>query len=448
MAGQARSRSGGVMFVGLGGGLDVLNALSAMSLFAHANAKSAKLRQCILGSVRPRQLAHWVGVTPFSEWGGVLRKDAAAVSTAALNGRYAEPLVAEVLDDLMVDTSLPIDVVKAKLSGADMALVAMSAHYATPGAFLNPNTADDTASEINPGVAEFFAESGEPCETDDHRGILYFGRPHAAEKSPSSNVSLLASAFEAAADQFDVSTVMFVDGGGDSLILGDEDGISQSETTDPLLGGDAVAMRAYKDWSASMKEPSKAVNIVHAIVAVGLDIDARAFVWNLEELKRRGAYYGRINLATGETEDWASGTWEILIPGSGKLDFSSSSDVVVSSRATSVDDPRYVYDMTAERILRYQAGLSNDSGRFASHTATVAYHARNGHFGERVDTTLSWCPAEGVLVTKELAWMYFFDGVEVEQLKRDICDQDARRADAEESGVLFTERPLKYTKPK
>jgi hypothetical protein len=103
--------------------------------------------------------------------------------------------------------------------------------------------------------------------------------------------------------------MIFVDGGGDSLILQPSDAGETAETSDPFDGGDAQLLEAVQGLP----------NIIQAIVAVGLDINPMSFHNNITMLRDRGAYYGRVHLRTGFKEDYTldpilsfpSGNWRI-----------------------------------------------------------------------------------------------------------------------------------------
>ena len=87
------------------------------------------------------------------------------------------------------------------------------------------------------------------------------------------------------------SHMIFVDGGGDSLTftVQDADGTTEN-ATDPFAGGDSKVLEAL----------ANVPNTYLAVVAVGLDVSETGFQRNIELLRERGAYFGRINLATGE----------------------------------------------------------------------------------------------------------------------------------------------------
>jgi hypothetical protein len=92
------------------------------------------------------------------------------------------------------------------------------------------------------------------------------------------------------------------------------DATKESETSSPFDGGDAQLL-------AALHRSNIKANLYQAIIcncvgllvtkptaAVGLDISVKGFHENLEILKKRGAYYGRVNMRTGEKEDYTLGT--------------------------------------------------------------------------------------------------------------------------------------------
>ena len=118
-----------------------------------------------------------------------------------------------------------------------------------------------------------------------------------------------------AVKKFGITDIFFVDGGGDSLTLKSSDSSKHSEHTDPFQGGNRIrkfgcncdlgdadllgALYATEDIGA---------NIYQGVIAVGLDIDENAFQENVKKLDERGAYYGRINMKTGEKDHYRLGS--------------------------------------------------------------------------------------------------------------------------------------------
>jgi len=189
--------------------------------------------------------------------------------------------------------------------------------------------------------------------------------------------------------QKDFSHMFFVDGGGDSLtfIVDDADGTTEN-ATDPFTGGDSIVLEAL----------AKVPNTYLAVVAVGLDVSESGFERNIELLKE--AYFGRINLATGEKEDY-------------KLDH------VIKFE----DGFLTPYFHLCENVLAFNRRDLQDPTKTMSHTAVVTYHAMKGSY-EVHRTFVRWEPEvegrKGVLVKPEHCWMYFFDASVIHPLKVEL----------------------------
>lgn len=210
------------------------------------------------------------------------------------------------------------------------------------------------------------------------------------------NPAQFSIAIERAVEHLSLDAIIFVDGGGDSLILQPGDEAGTSEGSDPFKGGDAVSMDAI------YRSNAKGCSIYHAVVSMGLDVGQEAFQKNVKLLEERGAYCGRVNLRTGEKDKY-------------KLDH------VVAFKEGFLED----YFKFAEEVLIIEKqDCKPKTGKTFSHTATVTYHALKGNFGKR-RTYVPWEPTaadgtKGIEVTPDHAWMYFFDAKAVEQLKRDL----------------------------
>lgn len=194
----------------------------------------------------------------------------------------------------------------------------------------------------------------------------------------------------------DISHMLFIDGGGDSLIIKSSDASHDSETTDPFKGGDATSLAAIRNIS----------NVYLGIISVGLDIRKEAFDENIERLKKMDGYYGRVNLATGEKKDYRLehilGFNRNFLP----KYFALAENILV----------------LGEEDLAPRGFTKN--GKTLSHTAVVTYHALKGNFGHQ-RTYVPWEPTttagdKGVIVTPEHQWMYFVAPDKVEQLKREL----------------------------
>jgi hypothetical protein len=133
------------------------------------------------------------------------------------------------------------------------------------------------------------------CEILDEK-ILFFSRNVETENKEKWNFSAkdLNDSIRIAIEKFQISHVFFVDGGGDALVLESSDTNEGSETIDPFKGGDAQLMQGAEGIP----------NIFQISVCVGLDIDLAAFQKNVKLLKEIGGYFGRVNLFTGEKDNY------------------------------------------------------------------------------------------------------------------------------------------------
>ena len=153
-----------------------------------------------------------------------------------------------------------------------------------------------------------------------------------------------------------------------------------------------------------------------AVVAVGLDVDSEAFARNVAALRERNAYFGRVNLRSGELSDEWSG--ESVLP------------------LSALDEARDAYLSLAQRVLVLSEADLADASKTRSHTATVAFRAVSGHFGKH-RTFVEWEPVDadgerGVDVSDDHAWLYLFDAVQVEQLKIDWANERKANCDCDE----------------
>jgi len=124
-----------------------------------------------------------------------------------------------------------------------------------------------------------------------NENIYYFTRTASKGKSKakSKRIKALSDAYSAVIKSESLTHMFFVDGGGDSLILENDDGISTSEDLDPFKGGDAEALEAIYN----VKEN---IPIFLVIISMGLDIHSEKFFKNIQHIKKKNGYYGRINL--------------------------------------------------------------------------------------------------------------------------------------------------------
>jgi hypothetical protein len=215
--------------------------------------------------------------------------------------------------------------------------------------------------------------------------VYYFSVKHDGKK----NIALLR---EAIATQLGIrfTHAVFVDGGGDSLQLKPGDKGETSESDNPFYGGDAKVLEAL----------SGIPNTYLAVVSAGLDVNEQRFQQNIELLRQRNAYFGRVNLVSRKKEDYQLD--DILKFSNGFLN-------------------KY-FDL-AEKVLVLSPEDFNKAGKEKSHTAVVTYHAMKGNFGLQ-RTYVDWEPEvngkRGVIVTPEHRWMYFFDAGKIHEVKKEL----------------------------
>jgi len=140
--------------------------------------------------------------------------------------------------------------------------------------------------------------------------------------------------------------------------------------------------------------------MIHAVISVGLDINEAAFQYNVKRIKEKGGYYGRVNIVTGEKDEFT-------------LNLISFKDGFLEK-----------YFNLAEAILQLTEKDTQNPEKMPSHTATVTYHAVKGHYGLQ-RTFVPWEPVsiddvKGVIVKPEHCWMYFFNPTIVEALKLEL----------------------------
>eukprot|EP01116_Phalansterium_solitarium_P024389 TRINITY_DN8932_c0_g1_i1.p1 TRINITY_DN8932_c0_g1~~TRINITY_DN8932_c0_g1_i1.p1 ORF type:complete len:315 (+),score=86.19 TRINITY_DN8932_c0_g1_i1:1001-1945(+) len=258
--------------------------------------------------------------------------------------------------------------------------------FADSGTLVGPETSIDVSRDRH-GSTHRYAEfhmarlTGSP--------VAFFSRRY----SNGRDLPRLADAVQKAESALGVSAFVFVDGGGDSLILRPTDVGDTSESADPYKGGDAEIMHALLHCHTDAP-------VYQAVIAMGLDVGPEAFHNNVAMLKERGGYFGRVNLKTGEEDGYTLG--HLLSFGSNFVD---------------------AYFKAAESVLVLTEADLTNSQKVKSHTATVVYHALKGNYGLR-RTFVPWEPnidgTPGVVVKPEHCWMYFFDMRAIERLKNEL----------------------------
>lgn len=228
---------------------------------------------------------------------------------------------------------------------------------------------------VEPQIAEALGED-----------VIYFARNY----NGSVDIHRLSDSIKKAYGKFGFSEVIFVDAGGDALHLTKQDGGETSETIDPFEGQDAQVLEALVNVP----------NSYLAVISAGLDISQEAFSRNLKMLSDKGAYFGRVNLVTGEKEDYHL---------SHVLPFASDF----------VDD----YSRFAEKFLVLSEADLQNPAKKTSHTAVVTYYALNGKYGLQ-RTFVPWEPVndsqKGVIVKPEHCWVYFFDASKIHPFKIEL----------------------------
>ncbi len=83
------------------------------------------------------------------------------------------------------------------------------------------------------------------------------------------------------------------------------------------------------------------------------------------------------------------------------------------------------FDLAKEILVLTDEDFMYRDHKFLSHTAVVTYHALKGNFGHQ-RTFVLWEPNEGpnrkkgVIVKPEYCWMYFFDGAQLYDIKKEL----------------------------
>lgn len=221
-----------------------------------------------------------------------------------------------------------------------------------------------------------------------NENICYFSR----QDENGENKKGLRKAVEISREKYGFTYMIFVDGGEDSLVLQSKDCNQGSEVSDPFEGGDAILMSSLDGLP----------NIIQAVISVGIDIDKTSFQNNLKMLKEKNYYYGRVNIRTGEKEDY-------------KLDHILSFDR---------DYLKDYFNIAEEILVLKDEHLEERPKRTESHTGTTTYHALKGN-NTVVRTFVKWEPIQndgkkGIQVDPEYCWMYFFDMTGIEKLKKEL----------------------------
>eukprot|EP01120_Amphizonella_sp_Union-15-10_P005338 TRINITY_DN16092_c0_g1_i1.p1 TRINITY_DN16092_c0_g1~~TRINITY_DN16092_c0_g1_i1.p1 ORF type:complete len:306 (-),score=32.88 TRINITY_DN16092_c0_g1_i1:28-945(-) len=243
------------------------------------------------------------------------------------------------------------------------------------------------------GLSEIYCQ-GRYCEHIVTKVLgentLFFSR-HNEGGSKYYDPKYLREAFLESIKEFGFTHIIFVDGGGDSLILKENDW----PKCDPFSGGDSQVLSSIENIP----------NIYHAVISVGLDIIPQEFQNNLKLIASKGGYYGRINLKTLEKENW-------------KMD-----------HIFQFNDNKFLdkYFQFVEKLVVVKPEDLKNKLKTKSHTATVTYHALKGNYGPQ-NTFVPWgvnfpSGVKGADVKPDHCWMYFFNPTIVEQVKRRLNEK-------------------------
>lgn len=169
--------------------------------------------------------------------------------------------------------------------------------------------------------------------------------------------------------------ILFVDGGGDSLILTENDASENSQSFDPFSGGDSFGLKMLNDI------PSKLV-----VVASGIDININRFKLNINYLKQLNMFYDSYRL----------------------------------------DERMKPYLNEYNEIIRNHIQLKvDDTNKTKSKTATALYYALNNDYGLK-PTFVSWDKnsdgSYGVNVNEEMTYVYIVQANGIHDIKTKIYE--------------------------
>jgi hypothetical protein len=204
------------------------------------------------------------------------------------------------------------------------------------------------------------------------------------DKSGKRNVEGLAKSFDLFCKVYAVDQIIFVDGGGDSMILVPEDIIDKNHKS-PFDGGDAFALEAISKMEFDGP-------MALFTVATGLDVNYENFEKRLIELNKEGIYPAVSRVYV-----------DLFCVGA-----------LNSKRYSDMNDK---YNSIAEKILYLD---ERDPNKFKSHTATVLYHSINRNYGIR-RTYVPWegkvGDEPGVVVLPHHALAFEFDAKKIHNYK-------------------------------
>ena len=207
--------------------------------------------------------------------------------------------------------------------------------------------------------------------------VYIFSRPDNNGKYDSANLAKELDDFIANGA---IDECIFVDGGGDSLILTPEDAIKESQEVNPFKGGDAFALEVIHNMKTK-------VDLLWYVVACGLDINFNRFCHNLSMLKNLGIYFGTFDLNSPEEPEsnWVA-----------------------------------TYKGLAEQILKLD---KNQEDNTPSKTATVLYHAICGNLGLK-HTFVDW-DKTGIVVEERHSETFVFNPRSIHSLKLKLNEENS-----------------------
>ncbi|KAG2385639.1 hypothetical protein C9374_003454 [Naegleria lovaniensis] len=213
--------------------------------------------------------------------------------------------------------------------------------------------------------------------------------------------------------RYHLTDLIFVDGGGDSLILKSKDSIDKIHGN-VFMGGDAVVLAALNKLSHEMPH----LNLIQGIISVGLDVNRKAFKQNIKSIANRGGYFGRINFATGKDKDTRNHNNEFMNAVTRYLFGNDTIRTMALEKFFTLSEQYLV--LQEDQCSQSSIVVGTSPTRFMSHTAVVTYHALKGNFGLR-RTFVPWEPklqqGKGVVVEADHQWMYFVNPAVAEQVK-------------------------------
>ena len=285
-----------------------------------------------------------------------------------------------------------------QILSSSVALIHSESKIKIKGRYLEPTL----ASVLNENI---FLMTGSP--TDTHSNIKQ-------NDEHWNGIENLKEGLKDVVQRYELTDLIVVDGGGDSLILKPSDSIDKIHSS-VFAGGDAVVLSALHKLSQEMPQ----LNLIQGIISVGLDVNRKAFKQNIKAIAHRGGYFGRINFATGKDKDTRKHSNEFV---NAVTRYLFGNECIRKNVLEKFFELSEQYLVLQEDHLPQSRIISNETRptRFMSHTAVVTYHALKGNFGLR-RTFVPWEPklqqGKGVMVEEDHQWMYLVNPAIAEMLK-------------------------------